>query len=159
MIEKTVTAYICEFCGKKQFAKGSMRRHERRCTANPGRECKMCDQVEIAGFATTTCGLARLVEIMSNRAEPPKHRMEAARAETDCPACILAAIRQSGVWAEYVATPPGKSDEVIRMWHFGKESEENGFWGKFLGFDFEEEKGEILKQAREIERENRPNCY
>lgn len=153
MIKKAVTAYICESCGKKQFAKGSMRRHEKRCTANPGRECKMCDQVEIAGLATNLVGMPRLVEIMSNREASPKERIEAVRAETECPACILAAIRQSGVWAEYLEKPD------THAWYFGAEAAENGFWGKFLGFDFSQEKGAILKTARDVERENMPRCY
>lgn len=160
MIEKTATAFICEHCGKKQFAKGSMRRHEKRCTANPGRECKMCGQVDAAGLSTNIVGLARLVEILSDREAHPKARMDAVRAETDCPACILAAIRQSGVWAEYKAFDAGIGDEaVFDAWHFGEGSEKNGFWGHFLGFDFKEEKEKIFAEVLRVERENHPGCY
>jgi hypothetical protein len=156
VIEKAVTAYICEFCGKKQFAKGSMRRHEKRCTANHGRECKMCDQVEITGLATNLVGLSRMVEILSNREAAPKDRMEAIRAETDCPACTLAAIRQSGVWAEYINLGPN-DDGVNAAWIFGRDA--SPISGLFLGFDFKAEKDAILKTAREVERENMPHCY
>ena len=156
MIEKTVTAFICEHCGKKQLAKGSMRRHEKRCTANPGRECKMCDQVEIAGLSTNTVGLSRLVEILSDREASPKNRMAAIREETDCPACILAAIRQSGAWKEYEALGTN-DDSVSGAWNFGGDG--SPLSEKFLGFDFKEEKDQIFREAREIERENMPRCY
>jgi len=35
--------YYCEFCGKKKgLSAPHMKTHERRCTANPDRECRLC---------------------------------------------------------------------------------------------------------------------
>ena len=41
IIKKNV--YYCDHCKKRTLSGGSMKIHEKRCTANPDRECKMCD--------------------------------------------------------------------------------------------------------------------
>ena len=38
-----VNKYICDYCGKKQYASWAMKKHEKHCTMNPNRECRMCD--------------------------------------------------------------------------------------------------------------------
>ncbi len=42
MKEKMVKQYKCDFCGKKGYSKGHMNKHERHCTMNPDRACRMC---------------------------------------------------------------------------------------------------------------------
>lgn len=39
---KTRTVYYCDFCKKKSFRKSSMEKHEKHCTMNPKRECRLC---------------------------------------------------------------------------------------------------------------------
>jgi hypothetical protein len=151
VIEKTVKAYICDHCGKKQYAKGAMARHERHCTANPGRKCRLCERVEVAtGGDKANVDLAVLVEVLKNSSLLPMDRMAKVRELTDCPACILAAIRQSGIWAEYIEATKGPDEScsfyAVRDHHLGD---------KFLGFDFKDEKESILKEANGIDHEER----
>lgn len=75
--------FYCEHCGKSSGSGGHMSRHEKRCTANPNRRCGMCGKVGVAGLvealgAGDEAGVDRLREVADG-----------------CPACMLAAIRQS----------------------------------------------------------------
>lgn len=98
MIEKLKKVYYCEYCKKKSMQKASMVAHEARCTMNPGRWCKMCenagDYPELA---------ARFAEFCSKYPNP-FGSLEYEESETDakllelaqgCPACALAVARQS----------------------------------------------------------------
>ena len=91
MTRKKRWRYYCDFCGKSGGAGGHIASHEKGCTLNPNRECGLCrmrDRTQmpaselIAAFeshaADWTAGLAVVRELCD-----------------DCPACILAAIRQS----------------------------------------------------------------
>lgn len=42
---KTVkkNVYYCEFCNKHGLSAGAMARHEKHCTMNPHRECRLCE--------------------------------------------------------------------------------------------------------------------
>lgn len=115
MKKKKVWRYYCEWCKKSGCSGYWMRKHEQRCTMNPDRKCGFChllDHVqpdiadllavlpnptdhETSGFvndgfayrgyrltlnAAITEALPRLRELTGN-----------------CPACILAALRQKGI--------------------------------------------------------------
>lgn len=92
-----------------------MRRHEERCTMNPNRKCGMCSFTK-----QTQPKLKDLIEILPNPKDYPstyegvpnwrglfdeeKLRMaviskinDLRKASGDCPACIMAALRQSGI--------------------------------------------------------------
>jgi len=103
--------YYCDFCGKRRLSGGAISLHEKHCTANPNRECRLCGRTE------------SLVEIIKKwlavREEWMKHEthnectcwipdnireemvkvvnVDAVREDLDeyCPACILAIIRQA----------------------------------------------------------------
>lgn len=145
MIEKLVRQFKCEYCGKKQYAKGAMRAHEAHCTNNPARKCRLCERVEVAtGGAKEGVELSELVAALRDREMAPLARMTAVRALTDCPACMLAAIRQSGIWVEYLAAD---NEVASALFYSGGPV---GV-GKFLGFDFQEEKKAILEESRQID--------
>jgi len=38
--------YYCEYCGKHGLSAGAMAKHEKHCTANPDRECRLCGNTE-----------------------------------------------------------------------------------------------------------------
>lgn len=111
MKTKKVNRYYCDFCGKGGGAAGHMRRHEERCTLNPQRVCGMCSFAEFAPKP-----LAELVALLPDPEHYEKHNDEFdydyydgldeaveliwddfKGAADDCPACMLAAIRQAGV--------------------------------------------------------------
>ncbi len=45
MIVKKKNVYYCEFCKKKSLR--SLKTHEKHCTGNPDRECRLCDNKPI----------------------------------------------------------------------------------------------------------------
>jgi hypothetical protein len=96
---KKVNQYSCDFCKKKTYSAASMHRHEKHCTMNPDRECRMCNIV-----GCNMNNIFDLVKMMPNEiivnekttneceilTAFDKMKVEANR----CPACILAVIRQ-----------------------------------------------------------------
>lgn len=93
--------YYCDFCKKATGTRHSMAKHEKGCTANPGRVCGLC---ALAGQPQRSMAelLAKAYELFDGIAIHdlcgPKGD-EAAKAFREfagnCPACILAALRQS----------------------------------------------------------------
>lgn len=113
MKSKQVTRYNCDFCNKRGFSAPHMAKHEKHCTLNPDRECRMCrllaDGLD-GDFERNT--LAELIAILpdSTRYHEVKdidvnreHEkfsadvMEAIpalrKASGNCPACMMAALR------------------------------------------------------------------
>ena len=87
MKRKKVWRYYCDFCKKSGCSGGHMKEHEQHCTMNPDRTCRMCDLLEEEQAETQT-----LVDALLNGG------MKRLRTHTICPACLLAAIRQSGIF-------------------------------------------------------------
>lgn len=106
---KKVNRYYCDFCKKSGCNKCAMEKHERHCTMNPNRRCRMCD-----AQAESPESMDVLLSILP---DPKKYNLDpddftegnrlrddvvaalpALRDKTlNCPACILAAIRQRGI--------------------------------------------------------------
>lgn len=132
------TRYYCDHCNRGSGSPSAMLRHEKGCTANPNRVCSMHYKV------TGGCGplpLKTLLEVFMNPAlgKDWQERMKRLRDEADnCPACILATIRQSGV-QKYEPDEDGRGlpDEMYWKSPFGDTV--------CLGFNFKEE----LKSAWE----------
>lgn len=116
MRTKTVRRHWCDFCNKAGLQAHAMARHEKHCTMNPARDCRVCGLLggsvhvgaermaslvamlpDPAEFLNTQCWTgddsahARLVASL-------KEAMAELRKEVDnCPACILAALRQKKI--------------------------------------------------------------
>ncbi len=84
MRKKRSWRYYCDHCGKSGGSGGAMSQHERHCTLNPTRECRMC---ALAGGAPTS--MPRLIAALRGNGV-----VGAREAADGCPACVLAAIRQ-----------------------------------------------------------------
>jgi hypothetical protein len=114
VIKKQVWRYWCDYCGKAGLSGGHMKNHELHCTKNPNRYCRMCHIIEFDAkplpdlleimkpaingwedsewaFEGKTYNEEKMKEIL---ADCMKRLREAA---DGCPACILAAIRQSNI--------------------------------------------------------------
>lgn len=102
---KTVKRYYCEFCKKGGQSASHISRHEKGCTANPNRVCGLCKEVgedqapmsvlmDIMAKAQITKSeeYGFLSATLHNEKEIIKALEEATG---NCPACMLAAIRQS----------------------------------------------------------------
>ena len=106
---KTVTRYTCDFCKKNMYSKGGMTRHELRCTLNPNRKCSVCALQE--GWAEDHQGLAEIIALIPlpnfEQLGPLWHEYyqehllpkmpEIRAAAANCPACLMAAFRQSRI--------------------------------------------------------------
>jgi len=107
---KKVNQYKCDFCGKKGYSSGHMRSHERYCTMNPNRVCRVCALME-----NETIEIASLLPILPDPKEylhedeyggraywNLKPAVEAVMPKlreltNNCPACIMAVLRQKGI--------------------------------------------------------------
>jgi hypothetical protein len=104
-VQKTV--YYCGHCGKHGLSRPAMEKHERVCTLNPERVCRW--KIDDHGYVEVAAVAAELRERASSYPLSPdpeseertylaKDDVEWLRDEVDgCPACMLAAMRQSGV--------------------------------------------------------------
>jgi hypothetical protein len=80
-----------------------MERHETACTANPKRECHICKGDPQTGAAE----LPVLIAFCKERAAKSQDGLTISKADLEdlralcdgCPACMLAAIRQGGVYS------------------------------------------------------------
>lgn len=114
---KKVNRYYCEFCPKANCSAMSIRKHEASCTLNPNRKCRMCALME--GGETSAQPLPVLIALLPDSAafhtrdvsnftaaydvekafrEAVDAAIPALRvAAANCPACIMAALRQSKI--------------------------------------------------------------
>ena len=112
MRTKKVNRYYCDYCKKSGCSASHMSRHEKRCTMNPNRKCGVCGLMEEEQPA-----MSELLKVLPKASDYPPVEdefggqtlpqelldlTEAAmprlrKVANNCPACILAAIRQSGV--------------------------------------------------------------
>lgn len=98
MTKKKVWRYYCDFCKKAGCSGGHIASHERSCTANPNRVCAMhkhCDGQQKPVEELTAVLLAH--RGAKEATEWAKAVEELREAADGCPACMLAAIRQSGL--------------------------------------------------------------
>lgn len=95
MLKFKAWRYQCEFCGKNSRSASAMKKHERGCTANPDRECKMHKYLFGEDVAIPpVIGMVRLLQELRDSEDHGLGRLRSAA--NNCPACILAALRQSG---------------------------------------------------------------
>lgn len=83
--------YYCDFCKKSGGSKFHLLNHEKHCTGNPDRECRMC--VELNGGQVST--LKELISALGSGGEDGLKRLE--EAAEGCPMCMLAALKQSKI--------------------------------------------------------------
>ena len=104
MKTKLVTQYKCDFCSKKNYQAGAMRAHEKHCTKNPERSCRMCDKAGGHGF-----DMSELLAMLPSPIEQDDYgtivnideineAIDSLRDKVEgCPACVMATIRQKGI--------------------------------------------------------------
>jgi len=102
---ETKQVYYCDHCRKHRLMRSAMEKHELYCTMNPERTCRWSlleympsPRMAAAGADGThrmRRGLPRWVRMFAPLEEPILKRL---RDHTQgCPACMLAAVRQSGL--------------------------------------------------------------
>lgn len=121
--------YYCDFCKKSGGHAGYMRKHEERCTLNPNRYCGYCNELleqEQPDLKEIMAALPDINEQVINTDEcfvgwddfiecaedaMPKVRELAG----NCPACIMAALRQRKIPVPCVESFSFK-DECAAIW-------------------------------------------
>lgn len=113
--------YYCEHCKKSGGSAHHMRRHEVGCTANPNRVCGMCavdrDQFDGEHEQALTEALIAAAEAdwqTGLETGDPYHEQKPVKLREvshDCPACMLAGIRLSGVYLDF-----NFKDEAAAFW-------------------------------------------
>ena len=118
MKTKRVNRYYCDYCKKSGCSAGHMRRHEERCTMNPERTCRVCKLVEAEQKP-----MAELLAVLPVRQQFPDLEDEDGctviseafvsavndalpvlrDVAENCPACVLAALRQAGAYLPAVS--------------------------------------------------------
>lgn len=116
MITKKVNRYYCEYCKKAGCNKFYMERHEKHCTANPNRECRMCVYAELEQTKITDEILSIIPDpnkylvrsypygrdmpenfemvVSEKYDEPLKKAFEEIKEKVnDCPACLLSVVK------------------------------------------------------------------
>lgn len=126
----TRTRYYCDFCEASGRLKGfwtrpSITKHERGCTANPNRICGLCVTLaESHGIESAQKPIAALVGCLS-LGKGDFGMKELRELAGDCPACILAAIRQS----ELQKSNPSEEGWAPGLdFNFDFKSELQAFW-------------------------------
>lgn len=108
---KQMTVYVCDFCKKKRYRKNAMEKHEKHCTMNPNRECRMCGEMDLEQVP-----MERLLALLPNKGDfrgqlvgfPIIESGDLRAAVTDalpmlreetggCPMCMFSALRQAGL--------------------------------------------------------------
>jgi len=133
MKTRKVNRYYCDFCKKTGGSKFHMEKHERGCTKNPNRVCGICNKMEY-----TQQPMTKLIEVVGDvkqyevsnglhdgmidtgtwfsedliNAMIPKLR----DATENCPMCMLAALRQSGIPVP-AATAFNYKNELQGIWN------------------------------------------
>ena len=103
--------YYCDFCKKAGGSKGHIARHEKSCTMNPNRICNVClsllevEQKPISqllkilpnGRSFIEEEIAGIISYGTLEKEVEKHMPKLRNLTVNCPACIMAALRQAGI--------------------------------------------------------------
>jgi len=139
MKKKRVWRYYCDFCKKSGCSRGHIADHEKHCTMNPDRECRICKMVDndqvpmhdllnllpdpkdyayetLNGFSYNV--LVKIVDDVLS---------ELREITGNCPACILAALRQKGI-PVYIAQNFNFTKECEKkIWDYinGRTAQEN----------------------------------
>ena len=136
--------YYCDHCNRGSGSPSAMRRHEETCTANPKRYCHMCRQ------ARDVAPLAAILTAAGGTLKDWQGKMERLRdAAENCPCCILASIRQSGVQREAWTPDEGNCYPDTEM-----EWSVPGSGTHMLGFNFKREKAAYLESRPRPERDS-----
>lgn len=111
MRTKSITVHYCDFCKTRKFTRPAMQKHEKGCTLNPNRICGMCAYELNHGGDRESAPLSELIDLCNTFSinfsanqisvdefdrKEEENAADLAEAAAHCPACMLAAIRQSG---------------------------------------------------------------
>jgi|SRR5687767_5475208 len=126
-IKKNV--YYCDFCNKRSLSAPSTSKHEKHCTANPNRSCRMCEGNNIGelveGFKKRFTLIPYIEDYGGGYKEDdfkvewigdPVTLNEIQETVDYCPACVLSVLRQAGFSFHYFGFEYDYKKEVGEYW-------------------------------------------
>jgi len=125
---KTKKVYYCDFCNKHTLSSYYTQKHEKHCTLNPNRECRMCGEKKLDKSYIKKANLI-LKDLLKHKKKDSngirgdyvekfnKRLRKEIQEELECPICTLAVYRQAGIALFYWFN-----------WNFKDECEE--YWAK-----------------------------
>lgn len=130
MITKTVKRHYCEYCKKAMSQRPAMEKHEKHCTLNLNRSCRMCDVIGEHNDIKTLLAMIPnqiitkencvIFEIdydqVSNESEILQAFREMKEKANNCPACILAVLRQYRKENDRMYIPWDYKENVDAFW-------------------------------------------
>lgn len=109
MRERIVKRYYCDYCKKAGCSKYHMTEHEKHCTMNPNRDCRMCALLanSAAPLDEIRALVPRIREVSDDQGlydhthygRKVAEAVDVMRQAADgCPVCVFAALRQEHVF-------------------------------------------------------------
>jgi len=86
--------YYCDYCKKNGGSRHHMERHEKACTANPKRVCRVCGQKGISDDVRKFLSGVDVLKTYEDSAYRDQVLSDFREVTEYCPACMLAAVRQ-----------------------------------------------------------------
>lgn len=108
MKRATKKVYYCDFCRKHSLTSGSMKLHEKHCTANPDRECRMCGVAHKLNY-----------EISDTSMNPDFSNRTVYIEPDECPACVLSFLRLNKITDAWLKGNPNSGwsfDLAVKEW-------------------------------------------
>ncbi len=134
MKRKKVWRYYCDYCKKAGCSGGHLLKHEQRCTLNPNRYCGFCHLLE-----QEQSDLNKAMELLPEPEDYLQRDEEFGLEEAvkialpklrnfvgNCPACIMAALRQKGIPVPIAVDFKFKA-ECKSVWTDFNEGQESGY--------------------------------
>lgn len=136
MLTKTKKVYYCEFCKKHGLSAGSMATHEKHCTANPDRICRLCGETNIR----------KIIEELKTKIETKKihgdidgfsfmavvRKPALSEFEQECPICTLAILRCTGLNMPWFEIKYDYSKKMEEWWMNANEAEKKAEYQDML---------------------------
>ena len=104
MKTKRVNRYYCDYCKKSGCSSYWIREHEKHCTMNPKRDCRMCAIMQTAYDNEPQVEMGKLLACLDDVHYDETQSVFAMlnisklkETAQNCPACIMAALRQAGI--------------------------------------------------------------
>ena len=118
---KIKKVYYCDFCKKHSLR--TLAEHEKHCTANPNRACKLCELCEISNNIPELIEkYKKIVDSHKNNTGdvidiPQEAILKELKNDTDyCPNCILTILRCSGLNRLLVHMAYDYKEEMKNFW-------------------------------------------
>ena len=127
VITKLKNVYYCEFCNKHGLSAGAMTKHEKHCTANPDRVCRLCGETNIRAIID---GLKPKIEAIVKKYNAVYPCPELPDFEQECPNCTLTVLRCTKLNIPYYDIKYDYKEKLAEWWaNFNEEERKAEYQG------------------------------